>query len=300
MSKKILSVVLALTIMLAIAPVSVFAQDDVLSHLTYEINNGEVTISACDESISGDVIIPDTIDGYPVTTIGEWAFGEHESLITVTIPESVTLIGIGAFILCYNLEYITVDENNLYYSSDEYGVLFNKNKTELIQYPAGNSRTTYTIPDSVMTIGTGAFVYSQNLKSVTIANGVTLIDDTAFATCISLESVTIPESVTSIGIGAFAECISITDVYYGGSEADWADITTAEENECLTSATIHYNYIIDEPATEDPETDEPVTEENINTDNNNTSESDSSFLGRIIEFFINLLEKIRQFFESVI
>jgi len=125
----------------------------------------------------GAVIIPDTIDGLPVTGIGTFAFRGHTSLTSVTIPDSVTSIGRGAFLTCYAL-------------------------------------TNVTIPDSVTSIGRGAFSDCISLTSVTIGNGVTNIGDYAFYNT-SLTSVTIPNGVTSIGNYAFYDCISLTGVTIG-------------------------------------------------------------------------------------
>ena len=212
MSKKILSILLALVMVLAMAPVSVFAEDDILNYLTYEIVDGGVTITDCDESISGEVVIPDTIEGYPVTSIGYCAFIECTNLKEITIPDSVTSIGYGAFAYCVVLTSITVDKNNANYSSDEYGVLFNKDKTELIQYPTGNSRTSYIIPDSVTSIGELAFYCCTSLTEITIPDSVKSIGDAAFGICTNLKEITISDSVTSIGAGAFVYCDSLTEV----------------------------------------------------------------------------------------
>jgi hypothetical protein len=79
--------------------------------------------------------------------------------------------------------------NNEYYSSDENGVLFNKNQTELIQYPFAHSRTSYTIPSTVITISSNAFKSSSKLTSITIPKSVTIIEDNVFNSCNSLKSV---------------------------------------------------------------------------------------------------------------
>ena len=92
----------------------------------------------------------------------------------------------------------------MYYSSNDDGVLFNKDQTVLIQYPIGNTRTSYTIPESVTRIQNDAFVFSDYLVDVTIPEGVTSIGYDAFGDCTALPSVTIPESVTTIGNYAFA------------------------------------------------------------------------------------------------
>ncbi len=149
-----------------------------------------------------------------VTTIGEDAFWGCDSLTSITIPDSVTSIGSGAFYNCSSLTSINVDNNNEYYSSSG-GVLFDKNQTILICYPAGKTESNYTIPDSVTSIGGGAFHKCSSLTSITIPNSVTTIGGNAFSSCSSLTSITIPNSVTTIGAGAFCDCSSLTSVTIG-------------------------------------------------------------------------------------
>ncbi len=177
-----------------------------------------------------------------VTTIGIGSFSYCQNLEAITIPDSVTLINLGAFSYCYSLEAIVVDSTNQYYSSDEYGVLFNKDKTSLIQYPIGNSRADYTVPDGVVTIGDISFAYSQNLVSVTISDGVTKIGDGAFAYGDSFANITIPDSVKIIGGAAFDYCEDFTDVYYSGSAEEWNEISINNFNEYLFNAKVYYNY----------------------------------------------------------
>ena len=146
-----------------------------------------------------------------VTSIGDYAFNDCYSLTSVVIPEGVTSIGDRAFDGCGSMENIEVSAANTAYSSLD-GVLFNKDKSELIQYPNGKKATTYTIPEGVTSIGEYAFSYCDALTSVVIPEGVTSIGDYAFAYCDALTSVVIPEGVTSIGEYAFSYCSSLKSV----------------------------------------------------------------------------------------
>ena len=176
------------------------------------------------------VTIPDS-----VTSIGDHAFYDCTSLTSVTIPNSVTSIGGYAFRKCTSLTGIWVAEGSSHYSSDAFGVLFNKDKTTLVQCPGAFAA--YTIPNSVTSIDDGAFCECTSLKSVTIPDGVTSIGVDAFGGCASLISMTIPDSVTSIGDNAFAGCRSLTSVTIPNSVTSIGD-NTFDQCTSLTSVAI--------------------------------------------------------------
>jgi len=145
-----------------------------------------------------------------VTCIHDLAF--HDStLLKITIHKNVVSIGSSAFEGCLHLTNITVSPDNQSYSSQD-GVLYNKDKTELIHYPRGKTGD-YTIPNSLTSIGDWAFFHCQGLSEITIPDGVTSIGNSAFYGCTGLKSVTVPDGVTTIGDGAFGGCSNLTSFY---------------------------------------------------------------------------------------
>ena len=144
-TKQILSALLALLMLFGALPATVFAaeQTNPLDYLTYEIADGEVTITDCDTSISGELTIPETIEGYPVTDIRYPAFSDCTGLTSVTIPDSVTFIGSCAFLGCTSL-------------------------------------TSVTIPDSVTFIGPDAFSNCTSLTSISLSNNIERLGDDVF------------------------------------------------------------------------------------------------------------------------
>ncbi len=201
----------------------------------YTVNAYQTVTITGYQGSGGAVEIPAVIDGKSVTSIGNGAFRNCPGLKRITIPDGVTSIGNGAFENCFELTSInipdgvtsigtnafygcsgltsiTVDSSNSSYCSES-GVLFNKNKTALICYPAGKTDSSYKIPDEVTSIEYAAFEACTGLTSITIGGGVTSIGDYAFERCTGLGSITIPNSVTSIGYAAFNYCTGLTIIY---------------------------------------------------------------------------------------
>ena len=144
------------------------------------------------------------------TSIESGAFSGCRQLINIEIPAGVTSIGRNAFSNCSSLKNIFVDEQNQNYSSAD-GVLFNKEKTELIRCPSGKAGT-YEIPEGVIHIADDAFGLCDKLTSIKIPSGVMSIGEYAFAGCSGLTSIDIPLGVTSIGRYAFFDCSGLTGI----------------------------------------------------------------------------------------
>lgn len=169
-------------------------------------NKDKTTLISCQTSKSGTYAVPDS-----VTTIADTAFQDCSDLTEIHLPASLTEIGRNVFLRTTSLTSITVDESNNNYASED-GILFNKDKTILIQYPKAKTGTSYKIPDTVNTISELAFFGSEKLESITIPSSVTTIGANAFRFDIALKSITIPESITAIPDGAFSYCHSLTSV----------------------------------------------------------------------------------------
>ena len=174
--------------------------------------------------------------------IGKSAFKNCRALTKISLPATVTSISNAPFRGCESLKSIRVESKNKNYKSEPNKregsdhVLFNKNKSVIIAYPASSREVQYdipdsvtvisdwafceckklsriTIPDSVHEIGEGAFCNCNHLDEVEIPDSVTIIDDCAFRGCTELEKVIIPASVTELGWGLFDGCESNVVVY---------------------------------------------------------------------------------------
>jgi hypothetical protein len=146
-----------------------------------------------------------------VAAIEDRAFSKCFSLESISIPRSVTEIGCCAFVDGEELTAITVEEGNPSYSSVD-GVLFSRDGSTLIQYPAERTDEHYSIPPGVVHIEESAFSGNNYLETVSIPEGVTAIEVKTFLYCSRLKSVAIPRSVTAIRENAFSGCYHLRDV----------------------------------------------------------------------------------------
>ena len=142
----------------------------------------------------------------------DYAFLGCISLKFINIPDSVTKIDDCAFDCCRSLISLEVSSNNNYYESLS-GVLYKKGMSALIKYPPNRSESSFSIPDSVTCVETGAFKNSRNLKYIAVPDSVIDIKKQAFGCCMSLESVDLHSPVTEISAGAFECCQSLKTIH---------------------------------------------------------------------------------------
>ena len=143
--------------------------------------------------------------------ISDLAFSES-AIETVNITKNLNNLGNGVFSKCNNLKSITVDQNNSQYTSID-GVLYNKSKTTIVQYPGGKDAESYTINNSVTDIADSAFYGANKLKTIILGNNVKTIGEYSFLYCSNLTSINIPESVKKINTTCFGFDTSLEHIY---------------------------------------------------------------------------------------
>ena len=235
--KRVLSAVLALVLLVGMIPYGVVGADEMKEgYYTYVINNGKATIIDIDESISGDVVIPDTLGGYSVGVIGRESFTNCVGITSITFPDSVWSIECYAFKGCNKLTKVMLGDGissvsyfaslnnvkeiyidnlltwfNIGYTLDEYFDIWNHQMGDYSAwggyrlYVNGKELTELIIPDGIKRIGGSAFSRCVSLKNVTISSSVKEIGMLAFCDT-NIQNLTICEGVTTIGTNAFRGC----------------------------------------------------------------------------------------------
>ena len=256
MKNSIIAILFVLLLMLASS-----ALGQVSGEWTYIVSDGCATITKYTGTETA-VSIPQTIDDYPVTIIGENAFSLHKTLISVTIPEGITSIDYFAFAFCTSLETIylpnsivSINERAFYqcftdilfyasinsegakavsrlsysYIDPAYPYLTlryqydNDQITGLAVINAAEDITEAILPEPITTINNAAFKNCSALKFVSIPDSMISISSSAFFGCSNLSSITISSSVTTIGKEAFRYCTSLTSIIIPDSINSIAD-----------------------------------------------------------------------------
>ena len=207
-------------------------------YYTYTLDsNNNATIVDCDPSLSGDVVIPSELDGHKVAAIGcikkenfqelpenvyvynnketveifehlnanNGAFSKCIGITSITVPESIERIELGAFTGCLSLKRFNVDSSNPNYSSDENGVLFSKDKKTLISYPTASASSAYTVPDSVTEIEPFAFLSCKNIQNLKLSSAIKEMNTLSFVYC-KFGTVILPEGIERTNSFSFLYC----------------------------------------------------------------------------------------------
>ena len=195
-----------------------------------EDNNATIT------SYSGNanaLVIPETIDGYPIIAIGYQAFAGRKELVTVDIPDVVTSIAAGAFANCTSLQSVVLPSNlttmgaHAFYNCDSLASIEIPKKLEqttdayIYEYAYGyvlgpfygcDGLKTVIFEKGTSVVANGLFANCPGIRNITIPDTVTIVESDAFYNCANLQSVTLPAALTKIEGKAFAECGSLKNV----------------------------------------------------------------------------------------
>lgn len=246
--KSTIAILLLLSLFCTLS-VSVFAADSGdFSYTVLSESEKTCTLTAYNGTAK-TLDIPETLDGYTVTALGQALFIYSRGPDTVTVPKTVTALDKTTFSLSKIMKSVTVAAENPVFSSVD-GVLFNKAQTELLYFPVAKSASQYavpngvtvigekafygtavpviTLPSTLKTIGTEGFSANEALREIVIPEGVTEIGTQAFYRCDALAEIDIPASVTAIGSNAFARGNSAVPLTVYGTEGSYTQ-TFAEE-----------------------------------------------------------------------
>lgn len=273
MKKHVKKIIIFVATVVIICAISIIASAETYGDLEYEIVNGEVTITGVIEEASGDIYIPDTIDGYTVTGIGDSAFMFNKNIENIYFPDTIKYIG-HEFFLGTHIKFHIKDmkkwceaeyklESGAFQwgSSDKFEFYYDGKLIENLVIPYGVTEIkdyafwymhrqlkSVEIPDTVERIGRYAFLSCRNLKSVDIPDSVKYIGECAFDSTGLKGDIIIPESVDCIGGGAFVACYDLENVYILNPECivDYVDMDVFSH---LATIHSHSGFAVEDFAT---------------------------------------------------
>ena len=201
MKKNLFTMSLLAWVLCLLLPARVMAVQALVDGIWYEFNTSTKTatvVAPQETKYEGAIVIPSTVNGYSVTSIGTRAFRDCSELISVILPKSIKTIGSQSFAYSINLNSINIPDSVTSIGEQAFSHC--------------SSLTSITIPEGVTSIGVRTFWECSSLTSLTIPESVTSIGSSAFYNCSGLTSITIPEGVTSIENMAFRDCSALTSV----------------------------------------------------------------------------------------
>ncbi len=207
---RLTTLMTAVAFMLCAVP-SVYAQSESSEEgFVYEVKNGEAIITEYTGNAQ-DLTIPATIDEYPVTQIGSYAFSGCESLLSVTIPATIDYLSEGMFSGCSSLRSVSLPDT---IESIDYVAFFGCESLEEIN-----------LPSTITTIEIGAFYGCSSLTEIALPADLTLLQDWVFYSCTGLESIILPQNLRGIGTEAFADCTNLQRILIPSATESISDDT---------------------------------------------------------------------------
>lgn len=251
--------------MLSLLPVSALAADGIIK---YPVEGGSIYFDTTTGMVMGGdgsvtaANIPAQIGGVAVTGIYKYAFHRWKNLTTVTLPETITVIGETAFMDCSALHSINLPDgltevsDNMFYNCTSLREIVLPDSITAIGNWAFKGCTALeriNIPDGVDWIGSFAFEGCSNLTEITLPKGIVSIENFTFKDCASLRTITIYTDIvlnggqwvsglSHIGRQAFSGCDALTDVYFSDSQANYNKILIRDGNDALSNAKFYFNY----------------------------------------------------------
>ena len=206
--KKIFSWMLVCVMLLSAVPFGslIVSASDVL---TFEIKGGKAVVTACDESASGTITVPDSYKGCPVSEIAEGAFGFCFEITKITLGKNLKTIGKGAFYACSRLQSISIPTGVSSIGEAAFGECLDLREIAL--------------PDKVTVIGDSTFYCCLSLKKVSLGSAVTKIGSYVFVDCNALSTLELPASLRTVGESALPTT-DIKKIYYAGTTAQWKKV----------------------------------------------------------------------------
>ena len=204
---------------LVLAGASVNAQTFTNGDWEYTVSAGEATITRYSTKI-GSAVVPSSLGGFPVTSIGNSAFFSRVLVTSVTIPSGVTSIGNNAFDYCTGLTNVTIPNTVTNIGNSAFagcnsltGVSIPDSVRSIGEYAfSGSALGSISLPASITNLGSNAFRNNRGLTNAVLPSGLISLPMQAFSDCISLGTLVIPASVTTIGNSAFGNCTGLTNI----------------------------------------------------------------------------------------
>ncbi|MCI7805455.1 MAG: leucine-rich repeat domain-containing protein [Oscillospiraceae bacterium] len=234
-TKRIASLVMAVSAAVSFLALPAYAEESALidepaeeesaaeeeSYITsgdykYSVQTGDDgnEVAFLEEYIGSDtkIEIPEEIDGYTVTGLGDYTFYLNDKITEVTISENLADFGYFPFYGCTSLTEFKVNDKNEIYTTDSDGAIVGRDGLAIMAYPTGKNPEKYTVADGIVAINASTFAMCSNLKEITFPESVEFIGNFAFAECTSLESIVLPENLSALSNFMFSGCTALKDV----------------------------------------------------------------------------------------